>query len=125
MKQSKMLNKKVTIDNIVFSSGKEGRRYEELKLMLGQGLIENLRLQVKFELLPSCIIDGRKRPATKYIADFVYIENGQDIIEDSKGRMPKINKRTGKRDNGGAAWQLFSLKRHIMKVNLGLDIKIT
>jgi hypothetical protein len=123
--KSKMLNKRITIDNINFQSIKESRRYEELKLMLGQGLIENLRLQVKFEILPSCVIDGRKRPATKYIADFVYTENGQEIIEDSKGRMPKINKKTGKHDNGGAAWQLFSLKRHIMKVNLGLDIKIT
>jgi hypothetical protein len=113
MKPSKMLNKRITIDNINFQSIKEGRRYEELKLMLGQGLIENLRLQVKFELLPSCIIDGRKRPATKYIADFVYIENGQEIIEDVKGR--KL----------GPAWSCFSLKRHIMKVNFGLDIKIT
>jgi len=111
--KSKMLNKRITIDNINFQSMKEGRRYEELKLMLGQGLIENLRLQVKFELLPSCIIDGRKRTATKYIADFVYIESGKQIIEDVKGRK------------AGPSWAYFSLKRHIMKTQLGLDIKIT
>lgn len=112
MKQSKLKNVRKTIDNINFQSKKEAARYEFLKVMLQQGIIENLRLQVPFVIADPCVIEGRKRPARKYIADFVYNQDGKEIIEDVKGA------RTGQ------AWAMFSLKRHLMKSVLGLDIII-
>ncbi len=98
---SKYHSKKVTIDGMTFDSKKEGRRYKELALLEKAGQIENLRCQVKFELLPSYIEnyprysektgkrlkDGTRtiEKGVNYIADFVYIENGQQVVEDTKG----------------------------------------
>jgi len=78
-KKSKLNNKKVVIDGITFDSGWEGDRYCVLKILQRQGEIENLRLQVPFEI----VINEHK--VTTYIADFVYDKDGQEIIEDAKG----------------------------------------
>ena len=77
----KYKNVKTTIDGITFDSKKESARYAELKLLARSGLIQNLRLQVPFELIPKQ--DGER--AVKYIADFVYTENGETVVEDVKG----------------------------------------
>ena len=73
------------------------------------GVISNLRLQVKYELIPASYEDvptGRyyvkglrcgepimKRKCVErpcyYIADFVYTENGKTVIEDCKGMRTK------------------------------------
>ena len=84
-KKSKYRNKKIIIDEITFDSTKEGKRYIELKQKEKQGEISNLRLQVKFELQPSFKINGKTIRAINYIADFVYKENGNEVIEDTKG----------------------------------------
>lgn len=93
---SKYNSKKTIIDGITFDSKKEGRRYIELKKKQEEGEIADLRLQVPFELVPSFTIeiDGkkRKRRNIRYIADFVYYENGQKIVEDVKGRKTDIYK---------------------------------
>ena len=57
----------------------------ELKLLQRAGKIRNLRCQVPFELVPKQ--DGER--AVKYIADFVYEENGSMVVEDAKGFRPK------------------------------------
>ena len=86
MKKSKYKNKKVTYDGIKFASIKEARRYQELKLLLRAGAISDLRLQVPYELIPAQYINGKcVERAVKYIADFVYIENGKEVVEDAKG----------------------------------------
>lgn len=86
MKKSKYKNKKVTYDGIKFASIKEARRYQELKLLLRAGAISDLRLQVPYELIPAQYINGKcVERAVKYIADFVYTENGKEIVEDAKG----------------------------------------
>lgn len=88
---------KTEVDGIVFDSRKEAGRYSELKLLERVGKISNLRLQVKYMLIPA-----QREPDTKgprggirpgrllekecsYIADFVYEENGTTIVEDTKG----------------------------------------
>lgn len=89
MIQSKMRNIKTEIDGITFDSKKEAKRYRELKQMQDEGLIEELRLQAKFELIPAQKKNGRTiERACYYIADFVYLdcESGQVIVEDVKGR---------------------------------------
>ena len=78
---SKYKNVKTTLDGIAFASKKESARYAELKLLARSGLIQNLRLQVPFELIPK----QQGERAVKYIADFVYDENGETVVEDTKG----------------------------------------
>lgn len=86
MKKSKYKNKKVTYDGIEFDSIKEARRYQELKLLLRAGAISDLRLQVPYELIPAQYINSKcVERAVKYIADFVYAENGKEVVEDAKG----------------------------------------
>lgn len=77
--------KKTVLDGIVFDSRREANRYAELKLLQRAGEIKSLRCQVPFELIPSQ--DGER--AVKYIADFVYEENGKEVVEDAKGFHPK------------------------------------
>ena len=93
--------KKVKIDGIVFDSKKEATRYCEFKLMQRAGQIKNLELQKPFELIPS-----QREPSTmsktgkeklgrviekpvRYVADFVYMENGKTVVEDCKGVRTK------------------------------------
>ena len=82
---NKYRNRKIVIDNIKFDSVLEANRYRELKLLQRAKEISNLRLQVPFILQEGFKKNGRTYQAIKYIADFVYEENGQTIVEDTKG----------------------------------------
>lgn len=65
----------------IYASRREERRAGDLALMQKCGLISDLEEQVKFELVP-------KQPgerAVTYTADFRYKENGEVVVEDSKG----------------------------------------
>ena len=69
-----------------FDSKKEANRYAELALMQRAGMIRNLQRQVKYELIPSQYKDGKCiYRSCSYIADFVYEQNGQTVVEDTKG----------------------------------------
>jgi hypothetical protein len=84
-KRNKYHNKKVLIDNITFDSIKEGNRYKELKLLEAKGIITDLKLQVKYELQPSYMMNDKTIRAISYICDFEYKnKNGDLIIEDVK-----------------------------------------
>ena len=85
-KNSKYGNKKVVIDGIEFDSKKEGRYFQQLKLMERQGLIKDIRLQVKFELQPKYKKNNKTIRAINYIADFTYydVNKGKTIIVDTK-----------------------------------------
>ena len=78
---SKYKNVKTTLDGITFDSKKESARYAELRLLARSGLIQNLRLQVPYELIPK----QQGERAVKYIADFVYTEGDETVVEDVKG----------------------------------------
>lgn len=83
---SKYHNRKVTRDGETFDSVKEYRRFCELRLLERAGAVTDLRRQVKFELIPAQRIDGKVvERACSYVADFVYQENGQQVVEDAKG----------------------------------------
>ena len=88
--RSKYHSRKITRDGETFDSVKEYRRWCELKLLEQAGKIVDLKRQLKFELIPSQKVDGRvvERPCT-YIADFVYQEDGQTVVEDTKGFKTK------------------------------------
>ena len=86
---SKYHARKVSVDGITFDSKKEARRWSELKLMESAGIITNLQRQVTFQLLPSQKGEGRTERPAKYVADFTYQENGQTVVEDTKGMKTK------------------------------------
>ena len=78
---NKYHNRVVEVDGIRFDSRREAHRWRELRLMERVGLITELRRQVPFELIPK----SRHGRAIKYIADFVYRKDGEQVIEDAKG----------------------------------------
>jgi hypothetical protein len=100
----KYRNQQTTIDGITFDSKKEADRYCELLFLQRAGLISNLELQKKFELIPAQyeyferygkqgqrLKDGKKclENSITYVADFVYTENGKTVVEDTKGMKTK------------------------------------
>ena len=99
--QGKYGNKKTVVDGITFDSQKEAKRYKELSLMERAGMISDLQRQVKYVLIPpqrEPDTIGKKGGIHKgklierevsYVADFVYQENGQTVVEDTKGFRTK------------------------------------
>lgn len=104
-----------------FASKKEARRYSELLLLEKAGKISDLRTQVKFVLVPTQrepdvigpkggITPGKMlEKEAAYIADFVYTENGVEIVEDSKGFRTDV----------------YRLKRKLMRYFYGIAIRET
>lgn len=98
-------NKKTVVNGIEFDSKREAKRYKELKLLEDAGQITGLELQKKFVLIPSqyeelsreeYIKGNGKKTKGKcierecaYKADFVYMENGRQVVEDTKGMRTK------------------------------------
>lgn len=88
---SKYGNKKTYVDGIKFDSKKEANRYIELKTLLLAGKITGLELQKSYDLIPAQYlnINGKRkcieRPI-KYVADFVYQQDGVTVVEDVKGK---------------------------------------
>jgi len=90
-----------------FDSKKEFERWMILKDLEKKGKISHLETQKPFILID-------KSPffrSVKYIADFVYIENGQQIIEDVKGYRK------------GQAYQLFKIKQKLMYERYGILVR--
>ena len=92
-----------------YASKREFSRAQALKLLEKAGHIQNLREQVQYELSPAVRINGRMSASRKYIADFVYIEDGVEVVEDTKGFKTDI----------------YILKRHLMAVAHGISIRET
>lgn len=89
---NKYRNKKVIVEDYVFDSIQESKRYKELKLLLRAGQISNLELQPHFLLQDSFKKNGKTYRKIEYIADFKYIENGKTIVEDVKGMQTDVFK---------------------------------
>ena len=104
-KKSKYHAVKTVLDDIKFDSKKEAKRYIQLKQMERAGLIEKLRLQVPFVLIDKSSYGSE----IKYVADFVYIENGIEIVEDVKGVKTPV----------------YRLKKRLMAERYGIKIKET
>ena len=105
---AKYKNKKVHVNGIWFDSQKEAKRYMVLLDMQSQGIISNLRTQVKYVLIPAqreftneIYTKGRNKGCFKkgkllerecaYIADFEYFDKqtGEMVVEDTKGFKTK------------------------------------
>ena len=119
-RKSKYGAKKAIVDGVTFDSIKEAKRYQELKRMQNEGIISDLKTQVKFILIPvqrepdtvgkrGGIIKGKViEREVAYIADFVYTDTlGNTVIEDTKGfRTPE-----------------YIIKRKLMLYRHGIRIK--
>lgn len=88
--RSKYHAKKTTVDGITFDSRREADRYLVLKGMEEDGAIEDLRRQVRYELVPAFDVDGKHYRPVYYVADFVYVEDGKEIVEDVKGMRTDV-----------------------------------
>nr|UVN01762.1 MAG: protein of unknown function DUF1064 [Bacteriophage sp.] len=88
--RSKYHARKTTVDGITFDSRKEADRYLVLKGMEEGGSIEDLRRQVRYELVPAFDVDGRHYRPVYYVADFVYVEDGKEVVEDVKGMRTDV-----------------------------------
>jgi hypothetical protein len=78
-KRSKWRNVPTVVDGIRFASGKEAARWSQLRIMERSGVIRDLERQVSFDLRVGGIL------VCRYVADFVYFEDGVRIVEDCKG----------------------------------------
>ena len=95
-------NRRVNTPDGWFDSHRELARWQELKLLERAGKISSLQRQVRFEIVKRV---GKARP-TFYIADFVYQENGREVVEDSKGYRDR----------------LYLLKRKLMLERHGIEV---
>lgn len=116
MHRNKFNAKKIKNAEGVFDSKKEYQRWKVLKDMENIGLISDLRRQVTFPLLPKQILIEPRYKAGRmhkcelpvsYKADFVYIENGKQVVEDAKGVYTET----------------YILKRKLMKFLHDIEIK--
>ena len=104
-------NFKVTVNGEKFDSRKEAGRYKELTLLQRAGKITDLNRQIRYLLIPAqydengvCIERG-----VSYVADFVYKENGQLVVEDTKGLKTDV----------------YIIKRKLMLHQYGIRIRET
>ena len=75
-----------------FDSKHEAKVYHELAFRQMAGEISDLRIQVKYVLIPSQVApSGKKYRECSYKADFVYKDNetGKTVVADAKGHRTK------------------------------------
>lgn len=97
IQRSKYKNTKVEYQGIKFDSKREMQRYIVLKDAEAKGIIQDLKMQVKFELIPAVKETYIKHLKTKdkecertlqlpitYTCDFAYTKDGVLVVEDVK-----------------------------------------
>lgn len=122
-KGKKYNNTKVEYEGIKFDSKKEMQRYLVLKDAEDKGIISDLKLQVRFELIPAVKEEYLEHLKTKdkiktrtlqlpitYTCDFQYIKDGETIIEDIKASPKMLPKE-------------YTLKKKMMFALKGVKIK--
>lgn len=97
---------KVEVDGLKFDSKKEYERYLFLKKEVELGNITELRTQVKYELIPKVTEEYVEHLKTKdkiktrtlqqpitWTADFVYVKDGEEVVEDVKASKALLSDR--------------------------------
>jgi len=103
-RQSKYNAQQVCLENgMRFDSKKEAVRWNQLVLMERAGVIRGLRRQVPFILINKSAY-GRQ---IVYKADFLYIQDGKEIVEDAKGYRTDV----------------YKLKRRMMAERYGIIVR--
>lgn len=120
-----------------YDSKKEAKRADELRWMEQTGAIKNLQEQKKFVLIPAIyrtesgklVKDYESKPKREledkygklellereaaYVADFVYEQDGETVVEDVKGY----------RNPSSAPYRVFVLKRKLMLQEWGIRVR--
>jgi hypothetical protein len=101
---SKYHNRKTTYQNIQFDSSKEANRYHDLLLMERAGLIRDIELQPRYDL----VVNGCKLGF--YRGDFRYVDTstGKSVLEDVKSPATRTT--------------VYILKRKLIKAIYDIDI---
>lgn len=103
--------KKTVVDGITFSSQAEARRYGQLKVLLLAGEIRDLVMQPQWKVVDAATLDGRRRPARVYRADFAYYtRDGERVVEDVKG-------------GNATRTAVYTLKRQLVKVLYDIEVR--
>lgn len=84
LRRSKFHNVPTYVDNYLFDSKLEARRYGELKLLKLAGQIQDLEFHRRWPLH----VNGQK--IGEYESDFSYLENGTLVVEDVKGKATPL-----------------------------------
>lgn len=105
LRQTQSMSKYRAVRTNGYASKREAKRAWELSLLLQAGAISNLREQAVFELLPADSGSGYVMPL-RYIADFVYTENGHQVVEDCKGFKTDV----------------YRIKKRLMRQLLGISV---
>lgn len=122
-RKNKFKNSERIYGGVYFQSKLEGERWIVLLDAMTRGQISKLRRQVMYELVPDQYEDVVVHLKTKdktirrlvekkvcYLADFVYIKNGVEIVEDTK------SERTAKEST-------YIIKRKLMLFRHGIRVR--
>jgi hypothetical protein len=96
---------------LVFDSLKECRRWIELCKMQREGKISHLRRQLRIRI-PVRNERGEVTIVCAYVADYVYLERGAQVVEDCKSPITK-------------KLPVYVLKRRLLRAALGIEIRET
>lgn len=102
--QNKFNARKKVVDGITFDSTHEAEVYQGLKLRQMAGQISDLKTHVPIRV----VINSHY--VFQLIVDFTYKVGPQEVFEDAKGYKK------------GAAYQLFRLKKAIIKAAMGIGV---
>lgn len=102
-KRNKFRNQPTVVDGIRFHSKKEAARWQQLAILERTRKISGLERQKKFRLEVNGIL------IASYICDFVYVEDGETIVEDCKGYRTRD----------------YLLKKKLMSAIHGIEIRET
>lgn len=69
----------LALRGLIFDSMREATRWKELRMRERLDLVQDLRRQVPYSLHKDGVV------IETYIADFIYLEDGTLVVEDSKG----------------------------------------
>lgn len=105
MIRRKFNNTPTVVDGVKFDSKKEAARWALLVAMQRAGKIGGLRRQVRFPIRVNDVI------VCRYVADFVYVEAGQRVVEDVKSSFTRMN-------------PVYRLKKKMMAA-MGVEIRET
>jgi hypothetical protein len=81
---SKYRATKTEQDGVLFDSKKEAGRFKLLAMLAKEGVIEDLRRQVRFPLKVNGVL------VCVYVADFAYVADGDNVVEDVKGKRTAL-----------------------------------
>ena len=109
-KAPKYRNERVTVNGVKYDSKKEAKRASELEAQERLGIITDLERQKKYVLQPSFKFLGKTIREIAYVADFVYKENGNLVVEDVKSPITRAN-------------PVYKIKKKMLMYVHGIEIK--